>query len=283
MISLQEIRRKVDDLPPIPEVAMKLIEGSRNPDVSMRRLVELIKLEPSLCLKVLRLCNSAYYGLPREVRSIQEALVYIGTDSLVNFILAGCFSRLYEEKQEGYGLAPGDLWRHCVACAMATRRLAAGEEDGARAEAFTAGPLHDVGKIVLNTYVAQEFDEIIALVENEGLSFDQAEREIIGFSYTDVGGIIAKAWDLPESLFEAIAYHHDPSLAKNHSRLVAQVHLGNMLCLSMGIGLGRDGLAYTLDPGAISAIGLKSSDYHQLILEIHRDYRKATELVGLAA
>lgn len=283
MIKLETLVKKVEDLPPLPDIVVKLLHASRDPNVSTREMVELIKHDPALTVKVLRLCNSSYYGLPRKINSIQEALVYIGTDTLVNFVLAGCLSSYYQQAQEGYGLEKGELWRHSVGCAIASQRLASHENEDASGQAFTAGLLHDIGKIVLNTYVSEEIDPILRLVEGEQLSFSEAERRILGFSHNEAGEKLAQHWNLPEPLIEAIAFHQEPSRAKTSIKLVSQVHLGNILCLSFGIGVGTDGLAYTFHPRALEETGIEVSDLFRLSLDIHDDYKKAEELIGLAA
>jgi HD-like signal output (HDOD) protein len=283
MIKLETLIKKVEDLPPLPDIVVKLLHASRDPNVSTREMVELIKHDPALTVKVLRLCNSSYYGLPRKINSIQEALVYIGTDTLVNFVLAGCLSSYYQQAQEGYGLEKGELWRHSVGCAIASQRLASHENEDASGQAFTAGLLHDIGKIVLNTYVGEEIDPILKLVEGEQLSFSEAEKRILGFSHNEAGEKLAQLWNLPEPLIEAIAHHQEPSHAKSSLKLVSQVHLGNILCLSFGIGVGTDGLAYTFHPRALEETGIEVSDLFRLSLDIHDDYKKAEELIGLAA
>lgn len=281
MIAVEDLAKRIKDLPPLPDAVVKLLEASRNPEAPLREMVELIKIEPALTSKILRLCNSSYYGLPRKITSIQEALVYIGTDTLVNYILAGCLASYYQQAQEGYGLAGGDLWRHSVGCAIASQLLAAGDEECAQAEVFTAGLLHDVGKIILNTYVKQEFKRIYALVRDEGTTFDEAERQVLGFDHTDAGAELARRWNLPEPLVEAIAHHQHPERSTKYTRLVSQVHLGNILCISFGIGLGSDGLAYTFHPSALSAVGLEVSDLYRLSVQVHEDFKKAEELIGL--
>lgn len=283
MLTLDALTQKIKDLPPMPDVVIKLLEASRDPNVALRDMVELIRIEPALTIKVLRLCNSSYYGLPRKINSLQEALVYIGTDTLVNFILAGSLSAFYRQAQEGYGLAAGELWRHSVGCAIASQRIAADEDEADRAEAFTAGLLHDVGKIVMNSYISAEFQEIRAIVMSQQISFEQAEREVLGFSHTDAGAEMARSWNLPSSLVEAIAFHQDPVRATEHKRLVSQVHLGNLVCVSFGIGLGNDGLAYTFHPVAMNEIGLEVADLYRMSLEVHEEFNKAQELVGLVA
>jgi putative nucleotidyltransferase with HDIG domain len=283
MITLKELTRRINDIPPLPDIVVKLLTASRDPDVSMRDMVELIKLDPALTTKVLRLCNSSYYGLPRKINSLREALVYIGTDTLVNFILAGCLASFYQQAQDGYGLATGDLWRHSVGCAIAAQRLSPEDDDAQKAEAYTAGLLHDVGKIILNTYVREKFAEIIQIVDKKGISFEEAERKVLGFSHADAGAAMAKDWNLPDALVEAIAHHQNPTRAKDHPQIVSQVHLGNVLCISFGIGLGSDGLAYTFHPAAMAAVGLEVSDLYRLSLEIHDQFTKAEELIGLVS
>ncbi|HOE95820.1 MAG TPA: HDOD domain-containing protein [Candidatus Sumerlaeota bacterium] len=283
MIPLDRLIKKVEDLPPLPDIVVKLLHASRDPNVSTRDMVELIKHDPALTIKVLRLCNSSYYGLPRKINSIQEALVYIGTDTLVNFVLAGCLSSFYQQAQDGYGLSKGELWRHSVGCAIASQRIASRDNPDVTGQAFTAGLIHDIGKILLDAYVGQEIETILRLVEEESISFAEAEKRVLGFSHTEAGCELARHWNLPEPLIEAIAYHQMPDAAKLAPKLVAQVHLGNILCISFGIGVGSDGLAYTFHPHALAAIGMEVSDLFRLSLDVHDDYKKAEELIGLAA
>lgn len=282
MITLDKLVNKVEDLPPLPDIVVKLLHASRDPNVSMREMVDLIKYDPALTVKVLRLCNSSYYGLPRKIHSIQESLVYIGTDTLVNFILAGCMSSFYQQARAGYGLEKGDLWRHSVGCAIASQRIAeqVAKDEGV-AQAFTAGLIHDVGKIVINAFVDDEIENIMELVDTDNMSFVGAEKQVLGFSHTEAGGRVARHWNLPENLIEAIELHQSPSEAIIAPELVSEVHLGNILCLSFGIGLGNDGLAYTFDPKALEVTRMDVSDLLRLSLDIHDKYKKAEELIGL--
>ena len=282
MINLDAIISRVEDLPPLPNIVVKLLHASRDPSVSTREMVELIKHDPALTIKVLRLCNSSYYGLPRKINSIQEALVYIGTDTLVNFVLAGCLSTFYQQAQNGYGLEKGELWRHSVGCAIACQCIAEASEDGVTGLAFTAGLIHDIGKVILNDEVGNELPAILAIVENERIAFNEAEVKVFGFSQTRAGALLARHWNLPEALIDAIEHHQQPSNAKQSPKLVAQVHLGNILCLSFGIGVGNDGLAYSFEPQTLETVGVDVDDLLRLSIDIHDGYKKAEDLIGLA-
>jgi putative nucleotidyltransferase with HDIG domain len=281
IISPQDLARRTGDLPPLPSAVSRLLEMSRDANVSLSQMAEVIRHEPALTTKVLRLCNSAYYGLPRKVTSLQEAVVYLGADTLVNFVLAGCVAAFYRAAHAGYGNLVGDLWRHSVSCAIASQLLAdkCGEEK--TGEAFTAGLLHDIGKIVLSAEVRARFDVIIERVRAENCTFEEAEREVLGFNHAEVGAIIAREWNLPVSLCEAIEFHHDPTRAEHFPRLCAQVHIANILCISLGIGLGNDGLAYAFHPKSLEATGLPISDLYPLTLRIHQQFAQAQALVGL--
>lgn len=283
MIELEKLISRIEELPPLPDIVVKLLHASRDPNVSTREMVELIKHDPSLTFKVLRLCNSSYYGLPRKINSIQEALVYIGTDTLVNFILAGCLSSFYQQAQRGYGMEKGELWRHSVGCAIASHCIAQRSREDSSGMAFTAGLIHDVGKIILDAYVEESIHRIIQKVDEEKISFIEAEKDILGFSQAEAGAKLAKHWNLPPALIDAIANHQFPDNAETDPLLVSQVHLGNILCISFGIGLGTDGLAYTFHPKALELTGLEVGDLYKLSLDIHDDYKKAQELIGLAA
>ncbi len=135
--------------------------------------------------------------------------------------------QLLQQAQGGYGLEKGELWRHSVGCAIASQRIAAQSSEDVSGQAFTAGLLHDIGKIILNAYVDKELPAILKLVESEQLSFCEAEKRVLGFSNTEAGTHVARHWNLPEPLIESIALHQDPTRAKIAPKLVAQVHLGN--------------------------------------------------------
>ena len=277
MIGMGDLRRQVNELPPLPDIAVKLLHMARDTSVAPRDFVEVIRYDAAITAKVLRLCNSAFYGLPRRVTSLQEAMVYLGVDALVNFVLAGCISGYFQEANRGYGLDPGELWKHSVGCAISSQLVAKRSLKDGSATPFTAGLLHDLGKIILNSFVAEDFRAALVLVQKYGLSFTEAEKKIVGFTHSEAGREVAEAWSLPEELVACIRYHHDPMAAQAHKELVACVHVGDILCLSLGIGVGIDGLAYEMSPGAIEMLHLRSEDLDQITIEFHEVFKETRE------
>jgi putative nucleotidyltransferase with HDIG domain len=283
MITIEDLKKRVRELPPLPDVALRLLQMSRDPDVAPRDIVEVIKLDASITVQVLHLCNSPFYGLPRKVYSLQEAMVYIGTDALVNLVLAGCLSATYERENEGYGLMKRDMWRHGLACGICTQLVARKLNDNSLiGPAFTAGLLHDIGKIILNTYVGDEFKKIVEIVEAEHVSFLEAEQGVLGFTHAHCGAEVAEFWNLPEELVAAIRYHHAPSDADQYQRIVAMTHIGNILAISFGVGIGVDGLAAELDVNAVESLGIHRNDLFDLAIDFHDAFKKSEDLIDIS-
>ena len=166
MIDLNKFISEIDEPPPMVNVLMELMQASNDPEAPLKDMVELINNDPALTTKVLKLCNSSYYGLPGQIVSVQKALVYIGTNTLVNFVLAGYMSSFYLKAQACDGFYKGDLWPHSVRCAVASRYIANIKENDPDNVAFTAGLIHDVGKVVLYPKFCDLYEKILTIIEN---------------------------------------------------------------------------------------------------------------------
>jgi putative nucleotidyltransferase with HDIG domain len=284
VINLDQILGKIHEIPPMPNVVLKVLELAEDEACSAKDLVDVIKLDQGITFRVLRLCNSAHYGLPRQVHSLKDALVFLGNSTLVNFILTSYATDYLQEANAGYGLGAGELWRHAVSVALAAELI--GKRHSRREDTgllFTAGLLHDVGKIILNDYVLAECPRIEAHVRETGCSFLEAEKAVLGHTHAEIGGRVAKQWNLPPLLIHAILYHHEPQLAEQHVKEVAVIHLANILCLSVGFGLGRDGLRHRMDPLALNLLGLTEDDMIGFAADLHTSYEKAVDLLRLAS
>lgn len=259
------ILARAASLPPVPATAVRLARHLGDPEIALAELAQEIRYDPGVTATVLRLANSVVFGLPRAVCSLQEALVRLGTRRIFQLAVAAALRDVLGVAVCGYGLRPGDLWRHAVAVALVSERLALQQGDGAPEVAFTAGLLHDVGKLVLEIFVAGEFE---ALEDARVKGFDVAEQEILGMDHAEVGAEIMVHWDLPAELVAATRYHHRPEAEVEYQLLVDVVHVADTVCLMEGIGVGRDGLRYVPSREAVARLGLTVTKVETLVSEV---------------
>ena len=280
--SVQEILAEVHRLPAVPGVVQQVLSLVSDPDFSYEELMETVRLDPGITAGVLRVCNSPYYGLRQKVNSLKHALTLLGPTKVVDIVLSNEVVGFYKETQEGYNLARGELWRHSMATALLAQKL--GRKTGYRHPSmlFTAALLHDVGKLILSEYVGEDFDQIEEVMSRKKISFVEAEREVLGLDHALLGGAVARVWYFPEPIVKAIALHHDPGRARTDADLVRLVAVANLLVISMGVGVGAEGLSAPVDPGLLKSVGLKSKDLQDMTLEIKSILDQAEELLDLA-
>ena len=282
MKTLESILQSATRLPPFPAVIQRVLQLIEDPKSSARDVVEAIQYDQALTANILRVCNSAYFGLRRPIHSVQEALVRIGFRQLLEIVLSYGSAFLFSRACRGYDMAEGDLWRHSVACAVVSQSLAQNLRQDKTSVCFTAALLHDVGKIVLNEYVGTNWTAIHKLVREEGLSFLEAEKEVLGIDHAEMGGRIAEQWQFPSALVAGIRYHHSPGFASADLGLVSRVYLGDVVAMMTGIGGGADGLAYHGHAEIMRSLGLSGHDLERMVAELQDQLRKIEILLNLA-
>ena len=263
--TLDEIIARVKRLPRLPDTAVRLASVLGDPDSSIEQIVDTIRYDQTVTADVLRLCNSAYFGLSKRVESIDDAVRLLGTAKVLQLVMSAHVQTMLQRPQEGYGLMPGALWEHSVAVALGCREFAQRIAPERVGLSFTLGLLHDIGKVVLNEYVAAEYAEIVRRATDEQLSFVEVEEQVLGFTHAEVGGRLAERWSLPESLIHSVRYHHEPEKSPTPDLLLDSVHLADATCLVMGIGSGMvDGLAYRAEPAVLERHGFSAQDLEMI-------------------
>lgn len=278
MNAQQDIISRVGTLPPLPDTAVKLMEVINDPSSSVDEIVEVIRYDQAVTADVLKLCNSAYFGLSRNITSLNEAMLRLGTVKVLQLVMSVHTSSILANEQRGYGLDPGVLWRHSVAVALAASIVAQKINLTNVNLVFTGGLLHDIGKVVLNEYVAEEFGKILGLVKENRLSFVEAEHQVLGYSHQEIGGKIARMWKLPDPIVRCIRYHHDPGDLETPDPLIDAVYLANCVCLMLGIGLGEDGLYYRADETVLERNHLNERDLEDVGAQTVVDLQRVEEL-----
>ncbi len=280
------IAQRIMSLPTLPTVVAKMIEMIDDPKTNAVSLSKLIETDQVLTAKVLKLANSAYYGLPRQIGSLNMAVVVIGFSALRNIVLGLTVVERFSKNWDGY-FDFSQFWEHAVACGVASRYLARDHGYLNAEEAFATGLLHDLGKLIFNQYLPEDFDRIVRLVHKKNIPFEQAELEVVGISHAEVGGLLAEHWRLPKRLVDGIAFHHRPSQATNGSLLPAVVHVADAVCHEAHITQILDTkVAPTLEAEACRALGIAVSgtgevDLTPLLAEFHHEYERADTFIDL--
>ncbi len=253
---VDQILAAVDRLPPMPQSVAEVMQLSRSDDFGAGDLAEVVCRDPTLAARVLTLCNSGFFGLSREVTSVHKAVLLLGFEMTKNLVFSSFVHSTVQTDVGGYAQTAASLWEHSFGVATASLALATEAAADLTDEAYTAGLLHDIGKVALTTFVAQRMDEVLHRVKALGESFSVAEQQVLGTTHAEVGGLVADRWKISAGLQDAIRYHHQPRRATEHPRLTALVGLADGLCGILGIGAGLDATDCGLDPGSLQLLGL---------------------------
>ncbi len=247
--------REIKNLPTLPGVATTVIELSNDPDVSQRTLADTVERDPAIATRLLKLVNSPYFGIRGTVVSIHQALVFLGVSNLRNLVLSTCVMDLFSKDGEVGSFSRSELWLHSLATAITARELARQTRTGDPEVAFTAGLIHDVGKVVIDRYFHEDFTRIVELMDTHHTAMVDAEIAVIGMDHAEVGYFLAQHWSLPMVLQEAVGYHHSPRRASEHQKLAALIGYADHIVRELKQGNGG-GQSPVLDEEFTTALPL---------------------------
>lgn len=225
---------KLNSLPLLPHVVNRVIELADDPKADTQELCLMIGQDQVLVSKVLKLVNSAYYGLPRKIGTISEAVTILGMQTIKTVVIgASIYSTLNSVNN---GSKQEQFWRHSVACAAASRIISikTGLKQGE--QTFVAGLIHDIGKIILTLFMPAEYVKVTEITRMGGKSVFEAEKDVLGFTHAEIGRFIAEKWNLPGFLVDTIGGHHDRSLEGENADILKVVYLANAAADMAGYG-----------------------------------------------
>ena len=238
-IPISELLDQVEALAPLPGVARRVIQITEDDRFSAYDLASVMATDAALVAKLLRLANSAYYGYPRRISTVRDAVVLIGFRAVRSTAIAAAIMDLYPGSDTG-PFSVDLFWGHSVACGLMAESIAQ-ETGGAKPEeAFTAGVLHDIGRLLLNQYQTERFGQTVWKALRQGTSLHEAEAQEFGYDHALLGARLAERWNFPEELCRAIAEHHDLGRGADRSGLSSVVARANELCHWFGLWCGFD-------------------------------------------
>jgi putative nucleotidyltransferase with HDIG domain len=282
MTNIEDIISAIDTLTPIPPVAAQIMALAEDENSSMSDISDLIVHDPSITASLLKICNSAFFGLARKVESVRDAITLLGLDQIVELVLLNSTAENFKDEPDGYGLGEGELWHHAVLSAHVAKMLA--ENHGAARKKhliFTAALLKDIGKLIMGRYVAFSFEKINILVGSKGYSFNEAEKEVIGMNHEEIGALLGEKWRFGKKLVYIIRNHHMSEEACRDDAETALVYLADIVCMMIGFGTGVDGLAYRFYSDVLKRMNLNDNDLQKIIYDTGERRKKIQKLLDL--
>lgn len=256
--------RRLSEIRTLPEVARKVRSIAADPEGSIAEMSATLSLDAAMASKILKLANSAFYGLPARVGSIERAIVVLGFKTVQNLALVGSLCGLYREEGIGDCFGGRDLWEHCLGVALASRRIARRSSLGDGEDAFLGGVTHDVGLLAIRDAFPEKLMATINLAAT-GMSFLEAEQALLDTSHAEVGAALTKVWKFPEFLREICRWHHSPTGANApFASLVHVVHVADWLCAEKRIGFHLTCYSEPLCRESLDHLKLRAEDLEEI-------------------
>jgi HD-like signal output (HDOD) protein len=271
MTSPRELLTGYIEISSLPLIYTRLNDAVNNPRASIADIARIISEDAGLTARLLRIVNSAFYGIPTRVESIARAVTIIGTHELRALALATSVTTMFKGIPED--LANMELfWRHSIACGVAARILATYRRLPNAERFFIAGVLHDIGRLVMFMKVPDKSREAMVRSQEVGEPLFVSEREVMGFGHASVGSLLLEAWRFPQGLEEAVGFHHNPNAATRYPLEAAIVHLADIICHAMQLGTSGEKFVPSLEKEAWDQVGLPVSILSPVLVQLESQF-----------
>jgi putative nucleotidyltransferase with HDIG domain len=260
----------IEALQPIPQIALKIIRMIHENSHSMEDLAKELRQDQVISAKVIQLCNSAFYNLRAGIDSIDRALVILGEIRLLKIIISALLEDFFSQHIGGYSLCKGGLFNHALGTAMMSEQLAAMTGIVSGDIAYTAGLLHDIGKVVLDQYLAQAYSYFYRKTQRENISLIDVEQDAFGVTHPETGGFLAERWSFPKNIMEVIQYHHAPEKALGYPELTHLIYLADVIMSRFIVGQELERMDMDSLKVRLEKIGLSVDQFPMMVEGIPR-------------
>jgi HD-like signal output (HDOD) protein len=279
---IEERFKHLTNLPTLPDVASRCLRLINAPTTSSNDIAAVIGQDLSLSSKVLRLANSAFYGMPGTIGSINQAVVLLGLKVITTIILSATVFDMFPESKRSRRLFDRKaFWLHSLGCALIAKRLASRSGPGGTIdpeEAFCAGLLHDIGKVVLEQYLHEEFHAALNFARVNKIPLHDAERRELGFTHADLAGWLFSGWKLPPVIEQPVTRHHDPEVNGPGATGIALCHAADWLCYQIAIVIDPAYAAPSLDKAIADRLHLTPEIISELQTKIPEEIAQSSIL-----
>jgi len=263
--TIREIEESIKCVRPVPQIVLKIIRMIRDDAVSLQDISEELRKDQVLSAKVIGFANSAFWNIEQKIDAIDRALVFLGEKQFLQLIISSSLEDFFPVADKGYSLCKGGIYRHALGTAFVSEALA--DFSGAVPSdiAYTAGLLHDIGKVVLDQKMAAVYPLFYRRTQEDGIDLTIVEREELGMDHTEAGERLARDWSLPDNLIEAIRHHHDPEKAIVDPKLSHVVYLADLITSKFMAGQELERVNADKLGIRLKAVGIKPEEFPRLI------------------
>jgi HD-like signal output (HDOD) protein len=277
-----EILKNLESIPTLPAIVTKIIDVANDKNSTAKDLNSLISKDQALAARTLKLANSAYYGFPRTISKITEAIVVLGFNTVKGIALSASVCHMYKDTNEILGFSPNKLWEHSVGVAICSELIAKKIKFKQIEELFILGIVHDIGILIILEFLKSKLNTILYRTKNEKQRLSNIEKEEIGIDHAVLGKRLAEQWKLPKVMGDVIAFHHTPQYAFGDSKPLASIiYIADIICRLKKIG--HDGEYYIppLSKEAFETIGFDKNDIKEMADKLDLELEKASDFLDL--
>jgi putative nucleotidyltransferase with HDIG domain len=282
--NVRRVRAYVSGMPSLPTTVSKVLEVCNNPKTSPIDLDRVIQLDPVLMGRVLKLINSAYYGLGTQVTSLVRAIIMLGVNTVKNLALSTAILDRVSSKADFRALNMEGFWRHSLCVGVTAKHLAKrrGVDSKSLEEYFAAGLLHDIGKIPLNNALAEEYVRAMSIADREKLALCAAESRVLEVNHCEAGAIVAESWKLSGAIGDTITWHHDlAGYQGTQADVLCTVAIANFYANREGIGFSGNLYPDKIPPEIYAQLGIEKALLEELDEPVNAEIEKAKVFLKL--
>ena len=265
-----DIKAKISSFPSMPQAVIKLRELLKEDEVPLNEIENILRQDPGFSANILRLANSAYFGVPSKVASLKKAVMLLGSKRFEQIAVSAYTEKSMNKAVEGYELSPGEIWLHSIVVATTAEAIAKYLKIPDPNDVFIPALLHDMGKLILDPFVNKESKKIESLVA-KGESLVRAEYMILGTDHAEIGALLLEKWSFPNDIVNSVRWHHDPeylSPAPNRLQNLNMqsdiVYLSNFIFQSNGSNSSVDEKKVKPSSGVLERLGIKFNQYDKI-------------------
>jgi len=276
-MKLEDIKIDAATLAPLPATTVRLAQVLADENSSLDEAAKVISFDQGLAADVLRMSNSIFSASRRRIESVREAVLRIGGSRILEMLISRHIKGPMKRTLPQYGYSEDDLWRHSVASAVAAEGLSKIVKTSVSGVSYTAALLHDIGKLVMiRNFPEGEMQQVFLSMQNDKISWAEAEKQTFGFSHGDVGARVAQAWKLPEAIENAIRFHNDPH--NGYDLVTDTVRVANITARALGQGVGLEGMGVAVDEKIYERLGIADDGFDKLCLDAALRFQEVLEM-----